>query len=83
MSVEARVELLETHFDSLDSAVRSLIKITGKTHQEILATRLEMRTRFSQQDSEMAELKQHMNKHDKRFDQLELLIRQLLPNANN
>ncbi|WP_257280975.1 MULTISPECIES: hypothetical protein [unclassified Endozoicomonas] len=53
MLLEARVERLESHFDSLDSAVRSLIKITGDTHQEILATRQEMRTRFTQQDQKM------------------------------
>ncbi|WP_257283060.1 hypothetical protein [Endozoicomonas sp. SESOKO1] len=50
MSLEARVEKLESHFDSLDSAVRNLIKITGDTHQEILATRQEMRIRFAEQD---------------------------------
>ena len=64
MALEARVEHLESHFDSLDSAVRSLIKITGDTHQEIVATRQEMREyqqenrlRFAQQDRDTTELK--------------------------
>ncbi|UYM15281.1 hypothetical protein [Endozoicomonas euniceicola] len=57
MGLEARVERLESHFEALDSAVRSLINITGDTHQEILATRQEMRTRFAQQDRELAGIK--------------------------
>ena len=64
MSLEARVERLESHFDSLDSAVRNLINITGETHQEILATRQEMRTRFAQQDK-------RFDQQDKRFDKIE------------
>ena len=31
----------------------------------------------------MSGVKNHLSNHDKRFDQLEMLIRQLLPNANN
>ncbi|MTI14615.1 hypothetical protein [Sansalvadorimonas verongulae] len=64
MSLEARVEQLESHFDSLDSAVRSLVKITGETHQEILATRQEMREyqqenrlRFAHHDREISGVK--------------------------
>lgn len=98
MSLEARVEQLESHFDSLDSAVRSLIEITGDTHQEILATRQEMRTRFAQQDRELAGVKadvsalaeamlagfrrsdeQHAETQEQ-IRQLELLVRQRLPN---
>ena len=103
MGLEKRVKQLESHFDSLplDSAVRSLIKITGETHQEILATRQEMREyqqenrlRFAQQDREITELKSAVvalseathagfRRSDEKTDQLELLIRQLLPNSTN
>ena len=123
MSLEKRVEQLESHFDSLDSAVRSLIKITADTHREILATRQEMREyqqenrlrfaqleqenrlrfaqleqenrlRFAQLESELSEAKAvtaalteathaGFKRTDEKIDQLELLIRQLLPNANN
>ncbi len=90
MSLEARVEKLESHFDSLDSAVRNLIKITGDTHQEILATRQEMRTRFAQQDRELAGVKADISalaeamlagfkRTDEKIDRLELLIRQRFP----
>lgn len=101
MSLEKRVERLESHFDSLDSAVRSLIKITGETHQIVLENQRENRIRFDQQDRRMEKMEssitalaeathtgfervdERLDQHDKRFDQLELLIRQLLPNSNN
>ncbi|MTI13063.1 hypothetical protein, partial [Sansalvadorimonas verongulae] len=57
MELEARVKRLESHFDSLDGAVRSIIKVTAETHKEILATRQEMRTRFALQDGEIADIK--------------------------
>ena len=64
MSLEVRVEQLESHFDSLDSAVRSLIKITGDTHQIVLDNQRENRLRFQQieqrfdqQDREITELR--------------------------
>ncbi len=98
MSLEVRIEQLESHFDSLDSAVRSLIEITGDTHQEILATRREMREyqqenrlRFAQHDRELSEIKAAIGalteatyagfkRSDEKIEQLELLIRQHLPN---
>ena len=94
MSLEARVESLESHFDSLDSAVRSLVKITGETHQIILENQRENRLlfqqielRLSQQDHVIAtnqrENLDRFKQIDDRFDQLELLIRQLLPNSTN
>lgn len=64
MSLEQRVQRLESHFDSLDGAVRSLIKITGETHKIILENQKENRLRFQQierrldmQDKEIAALK--------------------------
>ncbi|MGI9275327.1 MAG: hypothetical protein ACR2PT_10845, partial [Endozoicomonas sp.] len=99
------VERLESHFDSLDSAVRSLITITGETQKILLETRQEMCNRFEQVDRRLDQHDQRFDQHDRRFDQqdrkidalteamlagfkhadqradqLELLIRQLLPN---
>ena len=48
MTAEARVERLESRFDSLDSAVRSLIKITGETHPIMLKNLRENRLEFQQ-----------------------------------
>ena len=90
MSLEARVEQLESHFDSLDSAVRSLIKITGETHQIVLENQRENRLRFQQIDQRFQQIDQRLDQQDRvvaanqqenreRFDQLELLIRQSLP----
>ncbi|MCW7552614.1 hypothetical protein NX722_08110 [Endozoicomonas gorgoniicola] len=68
MGLEARVDRLESHFDALDGSVRSLISITGDTHQEILATRQEMREyqrenriRFDQQERRMDKLESSIN----------------------
>ncbi|WP_257276248.1 MULTISPECIES: hypothetical protein, partial [unclassified Endozoicomonas] len=70
----------------------------GDTHQEILATRREMREyqkenrlRFAQRDRELSEIKATIaalteathagfKRSDEKIDQLELLIRQRLPN---
>ena len=69
MSLEARVTLLENKFETLDDAVRSLIKITGETHRVVLENQRENRIRFDQQDRELAALKELVLIHDKRFDQ--------------
>ena len=61
MSLEARAEQLESHFDSLDNAVRSLIKITGETHQIVLENQRENRIRFDQQDRRMEKLESAVN----------------------
>lgn len=63
MSLEARVEQLESHFDSLDSAVRSLIKITAETHQVVLENQRENRLRFQQVD-------QRLDQQDRKIDAL-------------
>ena len=56
MSLEQRVERLDSQFDSLDSAVRNLIKITGETHQIIQENQRENRIRFDQQDRKIEHL---------------------------
>ncbi len=83
MSLEARVTSLEDKFETLDNAVRNLIKITSETHQVVLENQRENRIRFDQQDREIAVLKEIVLAHERRFDQLELLIRQLLPNTDS
>ena len=109
MSLEARVEQLESHFDSLDNAVRSLIKITGETHQIVLENQRENRLKFQQIEQRFDQQERRADKLEsaiaalaeathagfkradeqhnevvketrERFDQLELLIRQSLPN---
>ncbi|WP_263081117.1 hypothetical protein [Endozoicomonas sp. Mp262] len=57
MGLEKRVERLESNFDSLDGAVRNLIKITGETHQIIQENQRENRIRFDQHDRDIASLK--------------------------
>ena len=56
MSLEARVTSLENKFETLDDAVRNLIKITGETHQILLENQRENRIRFDQQDCRMDRL---------------------------
>ena len=70
------MERLESQFESLDGAVRSIIKITGETHQVILETRQEMREyqqenrlRFAQQDKRFDQQDKRFDQQDKRFDQ--------------
>ena len=69
MGLEARVERLESHFDALDSAVRSLITITGETHQIVLENQRENRLKFQQIDNRFEQI-------DNRFEQIEQRLSQ-------
>ena len=83
MSLEARVESLESHFGSLDSAVRSLIKITSETQQIVLENQRENRLHFQQVEQRLSQqdrvIASNQQENRERFDQLELLIRQSRP----
>ncbi|MCW7553858.1 hypothetical protein NX722_14730 [Endozoicomonas gorgoniicola] len=74
MGLEARVERLESHFDSLDSAIRSLITITGETHQVVLENQRENRLRFQQIDNRFDQQERRMDKLESSIDKLESSI---------
>ena len=69
MGLEQRLESPESHFDTLDSAIRSLIKITGDTHQIVLENQQENRLRFQQ--------------IDKRFDKIEETLAVIVNHLSN
>ncbi|WP_257253716.1 MULTISPECIES: hypothetical protein [unclassified Endozoicomonas] len=82
MSLEHRVERLESHFESLDNAVHRLIQITGETQKIMLENQRENRLmfvqiekRFDQQDRKIeayqSENRSRFDEHDKRFDKIE------------
>ncbi len=73
MSLELRVERLESHFESLDNAVHRLIEITGETQKIVLENQRETRLMFERQDRKIeayqSENRKRFDQHDKRFDQ--------------
>ncbi|WP_257282291.1 hypothetical protein [Endozoicomonas sp. ISHI1] len=73
MSLEYRVEKLESHFESLDNAVHRLIEITGETQKIVLENQRENRLMFERQDRKIeayqSENRKRFDQHDKRFDQ--------------
>ena len=69
-----------SNIQSLDRKVDRLEQKVDANQQENRANQQENRDRFGQQDTAIAEIKEHLSRQDKRFDQLELLIRQLIPN---
>ena len=74
MSLEKRVERLESHFDSLDSAVRSLIKITGETHQLVLENQRENRMRFDLLERRLDQQDRRLDQQDRRMENMEFSI---------
>ena len=79
MSLETRVESLESKHENLDAAVREMMKVIGGTHEVvtlILKEQLEMR---KEQFEFKREVKAGFKELNSRFDQLELLIRQKVP----
>ncbi|WP_257281774.1 MULTISPECIES: hypothetical protein [unclassified Endozoicomonas] len=91
MSLQHRAERLESHFESLDNAVHRLIEISGETQKIVLENQRENRLRIAQHDRELSEIKAAIGalteatlagfkRSDEKIEQLELLIRQRLPN---
>ena len=80
MSLEARVEHLESKFDTLDSSMRELMRVVSGTHEVvglILKDQMEMRKELFEFKGEVrTEFKAVRSEFNERFDQLELLIRQ-------
>ena len=70
MSLEHRVERLESQFDALDSAVRSLMHIVGETHQMMLENQRENRIRFDQQDRKIEEVDRKVEVLDEKVEVL-------------
>lgn len=91
MSLEHRAQRLESYFESLDNAVHRLIEITGETQKIVMENQRENRLCFAQRDRELSEIKTAIGalteathagfkRSDEKIEQLELLIRQRLPN---
>ncbi len=79
MSLESRVDMLESKHHSLDYTLRDLIRVVGATHEVvalILKEQLAMRKEQIEMRAELCEIKAEVSG---RFDQLELLIRQSIP----
>ncbi|WP_257282187.1 hypothetical protein [Endozoicomonas sp. ISHI1] len=64
MSLEHRVERLESRFESLDNAVHRFVQITGETQKIVLENQRENRLMF-------ARIEKRLDEHDKRFDKIE------------
>ncbi|WP_448218326.1 hypothetical protein [Endozoicomonas sp. 2B-B] len=75
MSLEHRVEKLESHFESRDNAVHRFIEITGETQKIVLENQRENRLMFERQDCKIeayqSENRKGFDQHDKRFDKIE------------
>jgi flagellar capping protein FliD len=95
MSLEARVQFLEEKYDALDHGFRENNKILEATHgvvslvlneqQGMRKELFEVKRQVDHLDQKLVHMDQkftHMDqKFESRFDQLETLTRQLVPNA--
>ena len=93
MSLEARVDVLEVNYSTLDESLHSLVRAVADIKGIVLENRdllIKHDKKLDQQGKEIAALKSCITaladatyagfkSTDKKIDQLELLIRQLLP----
>ncbi|WOG27660.1 hypothetical protein [Endozoicomonas sp. 8E] len=75
MSLEHRVERLESHFESLDKAVPRFVQITGETQKIVLENQRENRLMFAQVekrfDQQDHKIEAYQSENRERFDNIE------------
>ena len=70
MSLEFRVEKLESSHQNLDHAVRGLIKIVGGTHEVVILILKEQMEFRKQVEHRFVEVYRRFDHQDKRFDKI-------------
>ena len=83
MSLENRVQILESKHQSLDAAFRDLMKVVAGTHEvvtlilkEQLEVRRELREFKEETRNNFQRIDSNFQRIDNNFEQIELLIRQ-------
>ena len=68
-----------TEFDHVRDTLTGIVVSVGEANSNIQS----LDRKVDELKADNAEIREHLSRQDKRFDQLELLIRQLIPNAKN
>lgn len=71
MSLEARVDALESRHDALEATVREHLKITEATHGVVSLMLKEQRENKAEVNARLDKIETRLDQHDQRFDAID------------